>query len=82
MPYIKQSERSWPDYVVRQMDTACIQANGELNYILFKYAKYHIPQNYNSIKNYIGELNECIAEIRRRILAPYEDQKLKDNGDV
>ncbi len=82
MPYIKQYHRQLCDEVVSAMVDSNITAGGDLNYILFKYAKYHIPHNYNSLKNYIGELDECIAEIRRRILAPYEDEKIKENGDV
>ena len=82
MPYIKKEDRLKANRVVRQMINADIQANGDLNYVLFKYAKYHIPKSYNSIKNYLGELNECAEEIRRRILAPYEDQKMLENSDV
>jgi hypothetical protein len=41
-----------------------------------------ITEIRNSYKNFIGELEECIAEIRRRLLAPYEDEKIKQNGDV
>jgi hypothetical protein len=37
---------------------------------------------YNNYKNFIGELNETVAEIRRRFLSPYEDSKMKENGDV
>jgi len=72
--------------------------NGDLNYILFKYAKYHIKPSYNNYKAYIGvihramgkidkkdyidEYREAVAEIRRRILGPYEDQKEIENGSV
>lgn len=82
MPYIKPGKRLVMDQVVKIMFDAGIEANGDLNYILFRYAKYHIPQNYNSIKNFLGELNEAAEEIRRRILAPYEEEKMKENGDV
>jgi len=76
--------------------------NGDLNYILFKYGKYHIKPSYNNYKTYIGvihgamykiaeedyredyidEYREAAAEIRRRILGPYEDKKIEENGDV
>jgi hypothetical protein len=59
-----------------------VKANGDLNYILFKYCKENIQPSYNNYKNYIGELQETVAEIRRRLLAPYEDQKIQENGDV
>jgi hypothetical protein len=64
------------------MTEAGVKADGDLNYILFRFAKYHVPLSYNSIKNYVGELEETIVEIRRKILAPYEELKAKENGDV
>jgi len=87
-----------------------IDLKGSLNYILFKFCKYHIKPSYNNYKIYIavlehyaehlrkiiiklnakeyktlhaiGELRETAAEIRRRLLTPYEDEKIKTNGDV
>ena len=64
------------------MNELNIQANGDLNYILYTYCKTHIKPSYNNYKNYIGELNECVAEIRRRLLSKYEDKKIKENGDI
>jgi hypothetical protein len=54
----------------------------DLNYVLFAYCKHMIKPSYANYKNFIGELEECVAEIRRRLLAPYEDKKIVDNGDV
>lgn len=82
MPYILQENRPTMDKVVDAMVEAGVKVNGDLNYILFKFAKYHIPKSYNSIKNFNGELNECIAEVRRRLLGPYETRKEVENGDV
>ncbi len=82
MPYIKKEQRPSKDKIVELMVKENIQANGDLNYVLFKYCKYHIPESYNTIKNYCGELNECVAEIRRKLLADYEDVKEKENSGV
>jgi hypothetical protein len=82
MPYIKKEDRASKDKVVDVMVKENIVANGDLNYVLFKYCKYHIPESYNDIKNYCGELNECAAEIRRKLLAKYEDKKIIENSDV
>ena len=65
---------------------------------LFKYGKYHIKPSYNNYKAYMGDIyramdkidkkdyideyREAAAEIRRRILAHYEDTKCVENGDV
>ena len=82
MPYVKQELRKNLDKVVEKMNQAGVMADGDLNYILYKFCLKHVHPSYNSYKNFIGELNECVAEIRRRILAPYEDEAIKRNGDV
>ena len=55
---------------------------GHLNYILYAYCKRFVPLSYANIRNCLGEINEAGMEIRRRILAPYEDEKIKENGDI
>ena len=82
MPYIKQENRPTMDKVVDAMVEAGVKANGDLNYILFKFAKYHVPESYNNYKNFMGELNEAAEEIRRKLLAPYEEQKELENGKI
>lgn len=81
MPYLPKAVRPDLDEIVALMEEIGVSADGDLNYILFKYAR-RIPQNYNSIKNYRAELRETADEIGRRILAPYEDKKIAQNGDV
>jgi len=46
------------------------------NYISFKGEKY---QHYNDV---IGALEGAKLEIYRRRIAPYEDEKMKEKGDV
>jgi hypothetical protein len=82
IPYIKQEDRPLMDLVVKAMADADVRANGDLNYILFAFCKRHVDLNYNSLKNYIGELRQCATEIERKILGPYEDEKIKTNKDV
>jgi hypothetical protein len=82
MPYIKEGKRLAMDQVVRAMFDAGVEANGDLNYILYKFAKYHVEPGYVNYKNFLGELNEASEEIRRRLLAPYEDEKITENGDI
>lgn len=81
MPYIKDQQRAVMDQIVDQM-AHTVKANGDLNYILYAFCKRHINPSYNDYKNYLGELNEAAEEIRRRMLAPYEDRKIMENGDV
>ena len=82
MPYIKEESRPLMDRIVSLMAMLGVVADGDLNYILYKYAKYCVPHSYNNLKNFCGELRQCATEIERRILAPYEDEKKDDNGDV
>ncbi len=82
MPYIKPELRHMMDTVAELMRAVNVKANGDLNYILFKFCKYSVEPSYNNYKNFCGELRQCATEIERRILAPYEDQKIKENGDV
>ena len=82
MPYIKKEKRPALDIIVDNMVKNVIVADGDLNYILFKYAKYHIKPGYNEYKNFLWELNEAAEEIRRRLLVPYELKKQVENGEV
>lgn len=82
MPYIKKEKRKDMDEVIKAMILYGLEVNGDLNYVLFKFCKYMIEPSYNNYKNFCGELRQCATEIERRILAPYEDEKIKENGDV
>jgi hypothetical protein len=81
MPYVTQEKRPKLNKVVEALIDAQVVANGDLNYILYTYCKYNVKPSYNNYKNFIGELHECAHEIRRRLLGPYEDEKIKENGD-
>jgi hypothetical protein len=82
MPYVKQERRSDLNKVVVAMTEAGVKADGDLNYILYRFCKYHVTPSYNNYKNFIGELHQAEAEIERRLLGPYEDMKIEENGDV
>ena len=82
MPYIKQEKRPAMDEIVKLMVEKGVKVDGDLNYILFKFCKYHIDPSYNNYKNFCGELEQCATEIKRRLLAPYESKKILENKDV
>ena len=82
MPYIKQYQRENLDEIVESMHLAGVEANGDLNYILYAFCKRHVAPSYNNYKNFCGELRQCATEIERRLLGPYEDIKIIENGDV
>lgn len=37
---------------------------------------------YKDLNDAIGALEACKLEFYRRVIVPYEDQKIKSNGDV
>lgn len=82
MPYVKQEQRPGLDVIVDLMVEKGIKANGDLNYVLYKFCKYHVECRYNALKNFCGELRQCATEIERTILGPYEDLKEKENGPI
>ena len=78
MPYIDQNgrERLWEDVP---------QNAGELNYaittIIDQY-RYTKGFDYQTINDIVGALEGAKLEFYRRVVVPYEDQKIKENGDV
>lgn len=81
MPYIKKYKRQDIDYSGMLPTTP-----GELNYKISKlidsYIERHGGISYSNINEVIGVL-ECVKlELYRRIAAPYEDEKLNENGEV
>lgn len=82
MPYISKDRRPRLDEVVEKLKETGIVVDGDLNYVLFAFCKRHIKPSYNNYKNYCGELRQCVVEIERRLLGPYEDKKAIENGEV
>lgn len=83
MPFLKDmARRKVLDAIVFLMEKLDIQANGDLNYVLYKFAKRNIDTRYNNLKNYCGELEETAGQIRYDILWPYEQKLKEEYGDV
>lgn len=82
MPYIKQDRRTELELLIDMMREKDIKADGDLNYMLYAFCKRHVKPSYNNYKNFCGELRQCVTEIERRLLGPYEDEKIAENGDV
>ncbi len=79
MPYIKQDKRMLVGY--SELPTNA----GELNYVLtimiLSYMKL-MGDKYQTYNDVLGVLEAIKQELYRRKIAPYEDQKIRDNGDV
>ena len=79
MPYIKEDERTFVD----KHDIA--NTAGQLNYLITTIILQHIELNglkYQTINDIVGALESCKAEFQRRVVAPYEDLKITENGDL
>ena len=79
MPYISQSLKDLIE-LGQPIHTA-----GELNYILTRIIRnYWInsAENYQVINDIIGALEGSKAEFQRRVVIPYEEKKIQENGDV
>jgi len=58
---------------------------GELNYLITLLINDYITDHglrYSKINDIIGALEGAKAEFQRRIVGPYEDKKIEENGDV
>lgn len=79
MPYIDARTR---DYLNTSMD---MSGPGELNYMLTKICKLYLDkfgESYRTYNDIIGALEGCKLELYRRKTVPYEERKIKQNGDV
>jgi hypothetical protein len=92
MPYLTEFEKREFNYDNRINDLTDYLNNkpiqeltGHINYLNFIIAKRWIKKNgkkYFVFATIIGTLVCCILEIYRRLVAPYEEEKIKINGDV
>lgn len=79
MPYVKQNIRKLLEAGVPPSNA------GELNYTVTKTVlRYYqeIEGGYQAINDVLGALEGAKLEFYRRVAAPYEDTKIKENGDV
>jgi hypothetical protein len=87
MPYVNKENRDRLSDVIKAL---CIEINhqctpGDLNYLITNVCQAYVlskGQNYTHLNDVIGVLMNVILEFNRRVISPYEDQKIKENGDV
>ena len=85
MPYIKQERREEMRAIGASGHHPTMQVAGELNFeITVKINKYLETHDlcYQTINDIVGALEGAKLEFYRRVVAPYEDQKILENGDV
>lgn len=79
MPYIVEQRRK------EIMVSGSPITAGELNWTLTMMIKGYLLRQgtcYQTINDIVGALESCKAEFQRRVVNPYEDEKIKSNGDV
>lgn len=78
MPYIKEDRKEELKYYSPSTP-------GELNYLLTKIIKNYLNTkglSYTAVNDILGALEGAKLEFYRRVVVPYEDKKIKENGDV
>lgn len=84
MPYITQERRgaisgSFPEC------NDFPKNSGELNYYITLALLQYVREKgrcYQTFNDIAGVMDNCYKEFYRRVVAPYEDEKIKLNGDV
>lgn len=95
MPYIKKEDRKELDKLIIKLAKIIAKRNienctvfaGDWNYTITRLIKEtfkagNISKCYADCNEVIGMLECCKAEYYRREVAPYEDKKIIENGDV
>jgi hypothetical protein len=77
MPYIKNETK--PDALIYQKNS------GELNFFFTRAINDYIRDHglkYETLNDIRGALENCTSEFYDRIVRPYEDRKIRENGDA
>ena len=84
MPYIKQEQRIDIDAVIHQL-APLIKDAGTFNYAVTRLSHLYIKEKglrYANLNELIGAMECMKLELYRKIAAPYETEKLVENGPV
>jgi hypothetical protein len=85
MPYIEQGARQKMKKAMGDL-SAQIKSVGELNYAISKlcqlWLRQYKPINYALLNNVMGVLESAKQEFYRRVVTPYEETKIIENGDI
>lgn len=88
MPYIKKDGREKFAHalnVIEQLFEHNGVTPGELNYLISRIAHSYVARkglNYTRLNDVVGVFTAAKDEFYRRVVAPYEDKKISENGDI
>ncbi len=80
MPHIKKQDRPVFDPL-----SPLARTSGQLNFQLTKVVIGYLKRHglcYDTCNDIVGALDNCKDEFRRLVQHPYEDEKIKQNGNV
>ncbi len=87
MPYIDKDQRPELDKLIEPFvehikSLPVEEQDGALNYSITKIFKHVYPLKYFHINRALGVLTAITQEFYRKIVGPYEEEKISTNGDV
>lgn len=87
MPYIAPNDRpaideKMKDLVEYLQSQPLEHQDGDVNYVVTRLIHQLYPEGYFHYNRAIGVLSAIQLELYRRKVAPYEDKKIAENGDV
>jgi hypothetical protein len=84
MPYIDDKDREkFGEELVKVAKS--IENAGQMNYVVTMLIKSYLERKglrYQNLNDLLGALEGAKLELYRRVVAPYEDEKVESNGDV
>lgn len=84
MPYIPQERRKAFDSNLQEL-AGSVQNEGELNYCIYKLSCYlaeRMGASYTNLSLCSSAMEHAKLEWYRKKLAPYEDEKILEHGDI
>lgn len=83
MPYIKEFDREYFNASIDEIVDS-IRDPGDLCYCVYRMLKdiFEKDKRFKTISSLIGELECSKLEFYRRVVSPYEDKKIDENGDI
>lgn len=82
MPYIEHNREVLDAKMEGLMDAIPVLSPGEMNYVFTTLLLAWQPTTYRDMEALVGRLEMVKLEFYRRFVAPYEDLKKEQYGDV
>ncbi|MDD5016321.1 MAG: hypothetical protein PHW73_14725 [Atribacterota bacterium] len=88
MPYIKKDQRNIYSSSIENITSILSQnkwKKGDFNYCISMIINAWVKDtglSYDTLSNITGVLNDIKTEFERKVVAPYENKKIEENGEV